>query len=45
MVVYRRDTRRRPMLVLLVVTSLALITLDTGRQRRHRVGAPARRAT
>jgi rod shape-determining protein MreC len=30
MAVYRRETRRRPILVLLVITSLALITLDTG---------------
>jgi rod shape-determining protein MreC len=30
MVVYRRESRRRPILVLIVVTSLALITLDTG---------------
>lgn len=30
MAVYRRESRRRPILVLLVITSLALITLDTG---------------
>ena len=30
MVVYRRDTRRRYVLALLVVTSLALITVDSG---------------
>jgi rod shape-determining protein MreC len=30
MVVYRRESRRRPILILIVVTSLALITLDTG---------------
>lgn len=30
MVVYRRESRRRPILALIVVTSLALITLDTG---------------
>ena len=30
MAVYRRESRRRPILVLVVVTSLALITLDTG---------------
>ena len=30
MAVYRRESRRRPILVLLVITSLALISLDTG---------------
>ena len=30
MVVYRRESRRRPILVMVVITSLALITLDTG---------------
>jgi rod shape-determining protein MreC len=30
MVVYRRETRRRPILILAIITSLALITLDTG---------------
>ena len=30
MAVYRRESRRRPILVLIVITSLALITLDTG---------------
>ena len=30
MAVYRRETRRRPILVMVVITSLALITLDTG---------------
>jgi rod shape-determining protein MreC len=30
MAVYRRESRRRPILVMVVVTSLALITLDTG---------------
>jgi rod shape-determining protein MreC len=30
MAVYRRETRRRPILVMVVITSLALISLDTG---------------
>ena len=30
MAVYRRESRRRPILVMVVVTSLALISLDTG---------------
>src|SRR5262245_39392988 len=30
MAVYRRESRRRPILVMVVITSLALITLDTG---------------
>src|SRR5688572_21684184 len=30
MAVYRRESRRRPILVMVIVTSLALITLDTG---------------